>query len=382
MLAALAAPLFSAQELPDGATLMKERDQALKTVHSLEYKATMINEMTRNGQTIRMGGEIFNARVNPGKTRVESKIQGVTMLTVSDGESTWIYNSMTREYAKRSAALGPAATLSAMGVGGLADTANLKIDEKTTGSDTLEVDGQKYDCWVVENRVQDIDMSGPQPVTIKGTLIRYWIDKKTKLDLQMSIAMKIVAATGEMDMQQTSTKTEIKIDQPLPDAEFTFTPPPGVQLVENVMGAGIAKPDLAGHDALPFEVKTLDNKAYSLAALKGKPVLLDFWASWCGPCRKAMPDLEILNKEFKDQGLVILGVNTGEDRDVVEAFLKKSPLAYPAVLAGDSGILDAYHVTSYPTFVMIGRDGKVVEYEQGYGNIAMLREILAKAGVK
>jgi thiol-disulfide isomerase/thioredoxin/starvation-inducible outer membrane lipoprotein len=382
LFAVLFASVLAAQELPEGSALMKACEEAIKRCRSLEYKTAMTSEMTRGGQTMKMGGEIVNAIVNPGKTRFESRIQGVTMLTVSDGESTWTYNSMTRQYAKKSAALGPMAMLSAMGVNSLPDTSKAKIAEKTLGAETLEMEGQKHDCWLVENHVGEFAITEPQPVTVKDFTIRYWIDKKTKLDLQMTVSMKVDAGAGDMEMLQKFTKTEMKIDQPLPDAEFTFTPPAGAQLVDNVMGAGMPNADLAGKDAAPFEVKSLEGKPYSLAALKGKPVLLDFWASWCGPCRKALPDLETLNQEFKDKGLVILGVNTGEDREAAESFLKKNPLAYPAVLSGDSGIVDAYQVTSFPTFVMIGRDGKVAAYQVGYGDVAMLRGMLAKAGVQ
>lgn len=361
---------------------MKEHDAALKRCHSLEYKAIITTEMTRGGQTMKMGGEVSHLTVNPGKTRFESRIQGVTVLTVCDGESTWIYNSMTRQYAKKSAALGPSALLSAMGVGSLPDTSSVKFTEKTLGSEMLEVGGEKHDCWLVENHAGDLTITQPQPVTVKDFSVRYWIDKKSKIDLQMTVSMTVSAGENQMEMQQKTVKSELKVDQPIPDSEFAFTPPEGAQLVDNILGAGMPNVDLAGKEAAPFEVKTLDGTSYSLAGFKGKPVLLDFWASWCGPCRRAMPDVEALNKQFHDKGLVVLGVNTGEDRPVVESFLKQNPMAYPAVLSGESGILDAYQVTAFPTFVMIGRDGKVAAYQVGYGGIDMLRGMLAKAGVQ
>lgn len=379
--AALAATAVLAQDLPDASALMKEHEAAMKHVHTLEYKANMTMEMTRQGQTMRMAGEVLNEVVNPGKTRMETLVQGVRVITVSNGEATWIYNSMNKQYTKRSAALGPMATLSAMGLNNLPDTSKMKIDQKTVGSETVEMGGQKYDCWVVENRVGDFTMTAAAPVTMKDALIRYWIDKKSKMDLQMAISMKISSPAGEMAMSQKFTKTELKIDQPIADSEFSFSPPEGARLVDTVMGAG-ATSDLAGTEAAPFEVKTLEGKPFSLAALKGKPVLLDFWASWCGPCRRAMPDVEAVEKQYRGQGLVVLGVNTGEERDVVESFLKKNPLTYPEVLSGDSGILEAYQVSSYPTFVLIGRDGKIAAYQVGYGDIAMLRGMLAKAGIK
>jgi len=115
------------------------------------------------------------------------------------------------------------------------------------------------------------------------------------------------------------------------------------------------------------------------SALKGKPVLLNFWPTWGAPCRQSVPSLERLYADYKDRGLVVLAVNAGEERDAVREFLKKTPLAYPAVLGSDAGILKDYHVTAYPTFVLIGRDGKVAAYEIGLGGESVLRTLLEKA---
>jgi thiol-disulfide isomerase/thioredoxin len=94
-----------------------------------------------------------------------------------------------------------------------------------------------------------------------------------------------------------------------------------------------------------------------------------------------MPVLEKISVEFKNSDLVILGVNTGEDREVVEEFLKKAPFEYPAVLSGESGILESYKVTAYPTFILIGRDGKIVANEVGFGGEDQLRQMIDKAGL-
>ena len=212
-----------------------------------------------------------------------------------------------------------------------------------------------------------------------------WIDKKLGITVQSDISMKVAIPGGIST--QTHVKTvmkDIEIDAPIADSIFTFTPPQGAKEVEklSLFGAMGATPDLAGKAAPDFTVQTVDGKPYSLSALKGKPVLLDFWATWCGPCRKAMPSVEQISQDYKDQGLVVLGVNAGEDRDTVREFLKKTPMAYPAVLGGESGILKNYQVTAYPTFVLIGSDGKIAAYEIGFNSQEMLRAMLQQAGLK
>jgi len=147
--------------------------------------------------------------------------------------------------------------------------------------------------------------------------------------------------------------------------------------VEEISGFSARKSDLTGKDAPPFEVKSLDGKPFSLASLKDKTVLLDFWATWCAPCRKSMPVLEKIHQEYKDKGLVMLAIDAGEDRDTVEAFLKKNAMPYPVVLGGESEILSAFQVTAYPTFVLI-KGGKVASHQVGYSGEAALRGMLPK----
>jgi thiol-disulfide isomerase/thioredoxin len=210
-----------------------------------------------------------------------------------------------------------------------------------------------------------------------------WIDKKLGIDVQFTLAMTMQMGGKDIEMHQKVAKKSLKIDQPLDEALFTFNPPSDAKEVKelSMFPSVAAKPDLAGTLAPAFEVKTISGETFSLAALKGKPVLLDFWATWCGPCRRSMPVLEKISVEFKNSDLVILGVNTGEDREVVEEFLKKAPFEYPAVLSGESGILESYKVTAYPTFILIGRDGKIVANEVGFGGEDQLRQMIDKAGL-
>jgi thiol-disulfide isomerase/thioredoxin len=377
---AFLATSLGAQQLPDGAVLMKQTQQAVKRFHSLQFANNMTMEM---GPSMKMIMESNTAMVNPGKTRSETKVQGTTMLTVSDGETTWIYNSMAKQYVKRNAALGSAAIFAAMGMPNMPDFTKMKTTEKTIGEETIEIDGQKHDCWIVESRIGEMELPGAQGARMTDAVSKIWIDKKLSLDLQSNISMKVQMAQlpEPMEVHMQMVKKDLKIDQPVAESLFQFTPPADAKEVETLMGATLTKADLTGKTAPAFEVKGLDGKAYSLESLKGKPVLLDFWATWCGPCRKSMPLLEKLHAAYKDQGLVVLAVDTGEDRNTVAEFLKTSPMPYPAALSGESGILEAYQVSAFPTFVMIGRDGKVVAHEIGFSGEATFNGIAQKAGL-
>jgi len=373
-------PAIFAQALPDANALVKDQAAAIKQHASISYDGEMNIEMT--GQMpMKMSGEISMAFQSPGKMRMDSKIQGISITVVSDGETTWAYNSMANQYVKKNVAMGLAGIVQMMGLQNVPDISKVAFTSKTLRDETLEIDGQKHDCWVVETRVGSMEIPEAAGAKVSDMVMTTWLDKKVGIDLQSDITMKMEVAGNSIGMNQKLVKKNLKLDQPIPDSFFVFTPPAGSTETESLMGSTLPKADLAGKDALAFDIKGLDGKSYSLAKLKGKPVLLDFWATWCGPCRKSMPVVEKMYQDFKEQGLVVLAVDAGEERAVVEEFLKKTPLPYPVALGGESSIMESYHVGAFPTFVMIGRDGRIVAHEIGYGGEAVLRDMAKKAGL-
>jgi thiol-disulfide isomerase/thioredoxin len=380
VLALLLSPVVFAQALPDAAALVKDQAAAIKKHASLRYDGDMTIEMT--GQMpMKISGEISMALQNPGKMRMDSKIQGITITVVSDGETTWAYNSMANQYVKKNVAMGPAGIVQMMGLQNVPDISKMSTTSKTLRDETLEIDGQKHDCWVVETKVGNMEVPEAQGAKVSDMVMTVWLDKKLGMDLQSAVSMNMAVMGNSIGMSQKMVKKNLKLDEPMPDSFFAFTPPEGATETENLMGSTLPKADLAGKDALAFDIKGLDGKSYSLAKLKGKPVLLDFWATWCGPCRKSMPVVEKMYQDLKEQGLVVLAVDAGEERSTVEDFLKKTPLPYPVALSGESNIAESYHVAAFPTFVMIGRDGKIAAHQVGYGGEAELRDMAKKAGL-
>ena len=182
----------------------------------------------------------------------------------------------------------------------------------------------------------------------------------------------------EMPMPVT-TVFGLKANPKVDDAMFSLAKPEGYEEVEFKMpgfGAmegedaegGIAPPPLAvkAGDAAPeFALKDLDGKEVTLASLKGKVVLLDFWATWCGPCKAAMPTIQKLSEEYKAKDVVILGVNTWEQKkDGAKDYMASKKYTYGCLLNGDD-LAKAYGISGIPTLVIIGKDGKVVEIEVG-----------------
>ena len=121
-------------------------------------------------------------------------------------------------------------------------------------------------------------------------------------------------------------------------------------------GIGIAEKPIPPVD---FELQDLSGKKVKLSALKGKVVFLNFWATWCGPCRSEMPSMQRLHEKLKAEGLEILAVDLQEDKGKVQAFAKELGLAFPILLDSDGSVGAAYNARSIPTTYLLDRDGNI-----------------------
>jgi len=102
------------------------------------------------------------------------------------------------------------------------------------------------------------------------------------------------------------------------------------------------------------------------AELKGKVVLLDFWASWCGPCKESFPVMEELHKKYADKGLVILAVNVDETAAAMKDFLKEHPATFAIVHDATKKLVGTANISSMPSSFVLGTDGKVVAVHKGF----------------
>jgi len=135
-------------------------------------------------------------------------------------------------------------------------------------------------------------------------------------------------------------------------------------------------------EAMPrFKAKTLDGETFTNESVKGKVVLLQFWATWCQYCRRDQPAVDTIAKEFADKGLVVLAVNMGEPKRTVMRYLDDSPRACRIVLMEDTNLAALYASRSYPLYVLIDRGGNVAGTRRGAGGEEALRSLLKRAGL-
>lgn len=143
-------------------------------------------------------------------------------------------------------------------------------------------------------------------------------------------------------------------------SRFAWTPPANAREASdgNSTDAALA---LEGKAAPDFTLPGMDGKPVTLASLKGNVVLLDFWATWCGPCVVSLPDLDKLYQERKDQKVKVLAVNVGEEKDEVASFLTAKKLTLPVLLDTDQAVTEKFGITGYPTTVIINPEGVVTK---------------------
>jgi peroxiredoxin len=121
-----------------------------------------------------------------------------------------------------------------------------------------------------------------------------------------------------------------------------------------------------------FTARTLDGGTVALADYRGKLVVLNFWASWCGPCRSEMPAIEAASSRYKDAGVVFLGVNVQESTATVAAFVDEFRLSFPILLDPNGTVSAIYRVRSLPTTFFIDRDGVLREQFTGEMNASVI----------
>lgn len=109
-----------------------------------------------------------------------------------------------------------------------------------------------------------------------------------------------------------------------------------------------------------FELQGEDGETYRLADFRGRVVVLNFWATWCSPCREEMPSMERAWQKVEDQGIAFLGVNVGEGADTIFEFTGRYPVSFPLLMDSDGEVVKRYPVSGLPTTYIIGPDGQVV----------------------
>jgi thiol-disulfide isomerase/thioredoxin/outer membrane lipoprotein-sorting protein len=317
-------------------------------------------------------------------------------LVVSDGTTEWELHSARGEYTRRTAGAyghpfpqsvnaatdGPEernAYFMRRNLGAIAiylKAAHWQTDEVITVAD------QKIDCWRIVVREEDFVSYTPTPnATTSDTT--YWIDKARKLIVKterISTVKRGEAPYGDaLRTTYTVIYPVVSLDEPISDDVFTFAAPSTAKLVDNFVdpyaryqrpaaaSAPLASPNYVGTPAPDLIFKAVDGTTLSLASLRGKPVLLDLWATWCGPCLLEMPTIDRIYRYGKSAGLTVLGIDQDKKPNDALAYLEKENYGWQDFHDGWNGKYEHLGVTGegIPMLMLINADGKIVYFHSG-----------------
>jgi peroxiredoxin len=133
-----------------------------------------------------------------------------------------------------------------------------------------------------------------------------------------------------------------------------------------------------GNRARDFTLTSLDGSEVSLSDFEDSVVLVNFWATWCPPCRAEIPDFEEAYRNYKDDGVVVLGINVEEPHRVVEPFVDSMDMTYPVLLDERGQVMQEYRAMGLPMSLLIDQDGVIRERHMGTLSADQLESYLAK----
>lgn len=133
-----------------------------------------------------------------------------------------------------------------------------------------------------------------------------------------------------------------------------------------LFGAALVFADDTQGPAPDFVLKSNSGQNLRLSELRGEVVLINFWATWCGPCRQEMPLLDELHQRYKDMGFTVLGVNVENKPEKADALLAENPVSFPILYDTQSDVSKLYGVDAMPTTVLVDRDGNLRHLHRGF----------------
>lgn len=213
--------------------------------------------------------------------------------------------------------------------------------------------------------------------------------RRTPLAVFVMLAICVVVACGQPSAANLPVDTPTAVPEPptpipqptpvppTPTPEPTVPPQPTVTATPaptpRIIKSRAQTEDKAAPD---FEMETFDGETLRLSELEGKVVVLNFWASWCPPCRWEMPFFETMWNEYRDRGVVFVGVAMADTLEDAQGFAQEAGVTYPIGLDQTNEIVRAYEVRSLPTTFFIDKEGQIQRRLTSAANEALLKVFL------
>ena len=341
-------------------------------------------------------GDLFNrwwkltlaASVAPGnRYRYEAHGQIGSALKISDGKTETYYNLETLEYTESPVStMEPATRVMYFWESDLQDSYGLLKSLSQSGTllspvylpdEIITIQSKPVSCYVVQGKRKY--RGGPADLSITMT---YWIDRDTLLirKKQSHWEGTIRPYAGHAIENRVTVYPVMELGESAsPDSLFAFQPPAGAKRVPKFLDPLQPQDLLAGKPAPVLTLENRHGKRVTLQDFRGKPVLLDFWATWCPPCIAALDPLKKLQEESQQKDLVVLGINEDEDAQTANNFLARRSIPW-ANFHDDGEIWRAFPSNSgIPYYVLIDANGQIV-FSKPSAEESELRAAIAKLG--
>jgi thiol-disulfide isomerase/thioredoxin len=337
---------------------------------------------------------VLTAAEAPGnRFHYEGHTDGSSAMKVADGKTVWIYHLDEHRYTAKPqpSEASPQQTAVSLYEGTVWRAEHLIKQWSTLvktlksadrlGEATLIVNDHEVHCNVVHVQSSDLKRAPSNYWAFDETI---WIDKARETVLRTSVHIDNYMEYGAAriphkdDIITTFTTTEL--NGQARENLFSFTPPPDAKLMQDfpdpAKDFGNA---LTGEPVPSLRLKSEDGKVVALDSFRGKPVLLDFWATWCGPCVAALPKLAQIYQEAKDKGLILLTVDQDEEANTAAEFLAKKGYAWRNFHDGDGDIEGLVGRSGIPRTMLVDAQGKIAYDAEGMDEDELRKEI-AKLG--
>ena len=376
---------------PSARQVLERAAENYRKVTGYEAAGNVTTLMRIDDRTQNFENTLAIAYGGPGRTRFEADSPQDTALLVTAGDSIWTYRSSLGKYTVRPVAVEavPRAGLpgldpeAAHPFAGYARLADHVAEAKLVGRDTVTVDGRAVPTYEL---AVTYDSTVVPPASSGATQVpkRLSIDAERFLVLgeETTLEQPHPALPKPIHIEQRTRYTHLAWNVRPPDSRFVFQAPASAARAENLANEPAEETSaLVGKPAPDFALADLQGTRRALADHRGKVVLLDFWATWCGPCRREMPIIQQLHERYAKKGLVVYGVNCSEPAARAKSFMTKYQYRFPTLLDRNGEVQGSFQVTAIPTVFIVDRKGFVRAHLIGGRSESELVAALENAGL-
>lgn len=377
---------------PDALVLLQQVKE--KYAQAKVYNIEAIEEVEFRGDLSHQWAKsFFNAAVASGnRYRFEGRASHGWTTKISDGRTEWIIDRDADMYTQKPVPdQGPSQMrIITMNLNGLYLAQNMvKTLSKQPSSlrdpvylpdEILTLNGRQVQCYVIGGRGR---YSGGSGDTTRQ--LTFWIEKEKRVVRKVHVhtegALIITEPYHRLIEDQTTVYPLVELDLPsLPDSIFRFEPPAQARLVDEFPDPMHSRGAvLVGKMAPDVKLRSSDGQTVALSRFRGKPVLLDFWATWCAPCVASLPSLAKLFKETAEKGLVLLSIDEDEDAKTAAEFWTKHTEPWPNFHDAEGEAQREFAPGGMPEFVLIDPTGKITYADTSFDE-PTLRQAIAKLG--